>query len=107
MDYKASKYKKEEIDKFRETYRKRKSHRITLFVITLLALLVLGFVLLPLMDMIGINRRLWAPFAYVLIFGLIMASAYVWRCPACKGQLGDIFSTKYCPKCGLRFYDDI
>ena len=97
---------KEEIDNYRVTFLKRKSQRITLFVITLTALLVMGFVINPLMDVAGINRRLWAPIAYVLIFGLIIASAYVWRCPSCKGQLGDIFSTKYCPKCGLRFYDE-
>jgi len=106
MKHPPSKYTKEEIDNFRETFHKRKSQRITLFVITLIALLVFGFVMVPLMDMAGINRRLWAPIAYVMIFGLILGSAYVWRCPACKGQLGDIFSTKYCPKCGLRFYED-
>jgi len=107
MNFEPSKYTKEEIDNFREIYQKRKIQRITLFVITLIALLVFGFVIMPLMDMIGINRRLWAPIAYVLIFGLILLSAYVWRCPACKAQLGDIFSTKYCPKCGLKFYDEI
>ena len=106
MNNYTSKYTKEEIKKFREAFQKRKSQRITLFIITMMALLAIGFVLLPLMDMIGINRRIWAPIAYVLFFGLILLSAYVWRCPACKSQLGDIFSTKYCSKCGLRFYND-
>ena len=105
MDSYPSKYTEEEIKKFREIYHKRKSQRIVLFIFTLIALIAMGFVIMPLMDMIGINRRLWAPIAYVLIFGLILASAYVWRCPACKSQLGDIFNTKYCPKCSLKFYD--
>ena len=107
MNYDHSKYTKEEVKKLREIYHHRKSQRITLFIITLIALIGIGLVIMPFMDMIGINRRLWAPIAYILIFGLILASAYVWRCPACKGPLGDIFSTRYCPKCGFRFFDEI
>ncbi len=106
MNSNSSKYTKEEIKNIREIYHKRKSQRITLFIITLTALIVIGIVIMPFMDMIGINRRLWAPIAYLLIFGLIISSAFVWRCPACKGSLGDIFSTRYCPKCGFEFYDD-
>ena len=105
MNDDLSKYTKEEIENFRKIYYKRKSQRITLFLFTLIALIIIGIVIIPFMDYMGINRILWAPFVYVLIFGLILLSAYVWRCPACKGQLGDIFSTKYCPKCGLKFYD--
>ena len=107
MNYAPPKYTKEELKKLREEYHKRKSQRITLFIITLIALIVIGIVIMPFMDMIGINRRLWAPIAYLLIFGLIILSAYIWRCPACKGSLGDIFSARYCSKCGLKFYDEI
>ena len=101
------KYTEKEIKNFREEYHRRRSKRIILFYLTLAALVVIGIIIMPFMDAIGMPRRVWGPFAYAFIFGLILASAYVWKCPACKSQLGDIFSTKYCPKCGLKFYDEI
>ena len=91
--------------RIREEYRRRKSIRITLFVVALVFLTVVGIVVLPVMDSLGVHRLMWAPFVYLVMFFIILAIAFVWRCPVCNAILGDIFTTRFCSKCGLQFYD--
>ncbi|PLW96879.1 MAG: hypothetical protein C0591_07900 [Marinilabiliales bacterium] len=88
----AMEYTKEDIEKIRVEFQKRRKRRVGLFVFALGFLLIVGFVALPLMDYYGVPR---------LVIGL------VWRCPVCNGILGDVFTTKYCTKCGFHFSDKI
>jgi len=99
-------YTEEEIKEYRAAFKKRRSQRITIFWFALIFLLVVGFILLPLMDMLGVHRLAWAPFVYIIMFAVIILIALVWRCPACNALLGNVFNTKYCPKCGFNFDDD-
>ena len=96
----------DEVKKIRETYIKRRSLRIRIFVFTLVFLIIVGAILLPVMDNLGIPRRTWAPFVYFIMFIIIIAITFVWRCPVCNALLGDIFNTKFCSKCGFKFYQD-
>ena len=98
------KYSEEQIRKFKEEYAKRRSKRITIFWVTLAFLLVVGFIAIPLLDALGLPRMTWGPFVYIIVFGLIILIALVWRCPVCNGLLGDIFNTKYCSRCGFKFH---
>lgn len=99
-------YTEEEIKEYRAAFKKRRSQRITIFWFALIFLLVVGFMLLPLMDMLGVPRLAWAPFVYIIMFAVIILIALVWRCPACNGLLGDVFSAKYCPKCGIKLTNE-
>jgi len=68
--------------------------------------LFVGFIVMPLMDYLGVQRQLWAPLVYLFMFAVILSIAVLWRCPVCNGLLGNVFTTKYCSKCGFKF-DDI
>ncbi len=96
-------HSEDQIRKYKEEFKKRRSQRINIFVFALVFLLVVGLFILPVMDMLGVSRLAWAPFVYLIMFGLIISIAFVWRCPVCNGLLGDVFSTKYCSKCGFEF----
>ena len=97
-------YSEEQVKKYREEFKKRRSQRITIFVVALVFLILVGLFIMPLMDMLGVPRFVWAPFFYLFMFGILIAIALVWRCPVCNGLLGDVFNTKYCSKCGFKFY---
>lgn len=89
--------------KIKQEFLKRRSRRITLFVFALFFLLIVGFVAIPLMEMLQVAKYYWAPFVYLVMFGVIISIAYVWRCPVCNAMLGNVFTTKYCSKCGFKF----
>lgn len=99
-------FTKKEIKKIRDEFEKRRNRRVGLFVFALVFLLFVGFVTLPLMDHLNISRIVWAPFVYLIMFGVLIAIGFVWRCPVCNRLLGDVFTTKYCSKCGFKFSDD-
>jgi hypothetical protein len=96
---------KKELDRIRESFQKRKSFRRMLFIVVLLFLIFIGLLVMPLMDRLGIERLVWAPFVYLFMFLILVAIAMVWRCPACNALLGDVFTTRFCPKCGCKFVD--
>jgi hypothetical protein len=66
--------------------------------------LMLGVTLLafPSWELFGLPKLVWAPFFYLVMFGLIIAIAVVWRCPSCNALLGDVFRTRFCSSCGMR-----
>ncbi|MBI9036584.1 MAG: hypothetical protein JEY97_00505 [Bacteroidales bacterium] len=99
-------HSEDQITKYREEFKKRRSKRIILFGFSLVFLLSIGLIVLPIMDMLGVSKWVWAPFVYIIMFGVIIAISFVWRCPVCNGLLGDIFNTKYCSKCGFNFYSE-
>ena len=103
---KTMKFTREEIKKIREEFEKRRSRRIGIFVFALVFLLIVGFVAIPLMDHFNVSRMVWAPFVYLIMFAVLIGIGFVWRCPVCNGLLGDVFTTKYCSKCGFKFSDD-
>ncbi len=96
-------FTKEEIKKIRVEFENRRKRRVGLFVFALIFLLIVGFVVLPLMDHFGVPRLVWAPFVYLVMFGILIAIAFIWRCPVCNRLLGDVFTTKYCSNCGFKF----
>jgi len=71
-------------------------------IFLMLAVVVIAF---PSWKLFGLPKLTWAPFFYLIMFAHIIAIGFYWRCPACNGLLGDLFNTKYCSKCGLKFYD--
>jgi transcriptional regulator with XRE-family HTH domain len=87
--------------KIRQTFERRKKIRILTFVFALV-LLAAAVILLAL----GIPKRTWAPFFYLIFFADLIVIGLTWRCPSCNALLGDAFNTKLCPRCGFRFYDE-
>ena len=100
------KHSEEQIKKYREEFKKHRSKRIVILIVAVVFLVAIGLIVLPVMDMLGVSRLVWAPFVYLIMFGIIIAISIVWRCPVCNGLLGDIFNTKYCSKCGFNFSDE-
>jgi len=98
--------KDEDNKRYKEQFKKRRSSRINLFIFAIVFLLIVGIFILPVMDMLGVSRLAWAPVIYIVMFGVIIAIAVIWRCPVCNGLLGDVFTTKYCAKCGFNFSED-
>ena len=95
-------YTAEQIMHHREAFRRRRSVRIGIFILALSVMVAVTLLAFPSWELFGLPKMAWAPFFYLLMFGLIVLIALVWRCPACNGLLGDVFHTKYCPKCGLK-----
>jgi len=98
-------YSEDDIKKFKEKFRKRRSMRIGIFVLILFLLIGVTLLAFPSWELFGMKKLTWAPFFYLLMFGLITSIALIWRCPACNGLLGDVFTSKFCPKCGFKFLD--
>jgi transcriptional regulator with XRE-family HTH domain len=85
----------------RNMFEKRKQIRIFTFAF---AIFLLAAALLLLLS--GIPKLNWAPFFYLFFLLDLIVIGLTWRCPGCNGLLGDVFNMKYCPKCGLEFYDE-
>jgi len=96
---------KEELRDLQSVFQKRKKIRIIALFSALIFLLLVGFVIIPVMRAYDIPKLVWAPFIYLIMFGYIIGIAITWRCPGCGGLLGDAFNTRFCSRCGLRFYD--
>ena len=96
-------YSELEKKKYITEFQKRRSKRISILTATLIFLLLVGFIVMPLMDHLGVQRQIWAPFVYLIMFAVVISIAVLWRCPVCNGLLGDVFTTKYCSKCGFKF----
>ncbi len=62
-----------EIKKIRKEFEKRRKRRIGLFVFALGFLLIVGFVAIPLMDHFNVPKQVWAPFVYLVMFGVLIA----------------------------------
>jgi len=84
----------------RYMFEKRKQIRIFTFAFAIF-LLAAAFILL----LSGIPKLIWAPFFYILFFLDLIVIGLIWRCPGCNGLLGEVFSVKYCSKCGLKFFE--
>ena len=94
-----------ELEDLRRIFRKRRRIRIILAfsaIFFMLAVVVLAF---PSWRLFGLSKHLWTPFFYAIIFAHLIGIGFYWRCPGCNGILGDLFNTKDCHKCGLKFYD--
>ena len=96
-------FSEEEIKKFREEFQKRRSARLTIFFILILLMIGITLIAFPSWELLGMPKLAWAPFFYLIVFGLILVIAFIWRCPVCNGRLGDVFNTKFCSKCGFQF----
>lgn len=94
-------FSQEEIALFRQKFRKRRILRIAIFITAMVVLLAVVFTF-PHFRLFGMAKMTWAPFLYIIMFGLIIGIAVVWRCPACKANLGDPFRSRFCPQCGLK-----
>lgn len=103
INHKPWEFSEEEIERYQKKFRQRKSIRIAILIFMLFLLLAVATTF-PSFRLFGMSKLTWAPFFYLLIFGLIIAIALIWRCPACNAELANPFSTKFCPKCGFKFY---
>jgi len=90
---------------YRAEFKKRRIIRIAITFIILFILITVTIIAFPSWELFGMPKLQWAPFLYIIMFTLIILIGFVWRCPKCNGLLGDVFTTKYCSKCGLKFYD--
>jgi transcriptional regulator with XRE-family HTH domain len=90
-----------QLTKLRNMFEKRKQIRIFTFAFAMFL-----FAAALLLRLSGIARHSWAPFFYLLFFLDLIVIVIIWRCPGCNGLLGEVFSVKYCSKCGLKFYDE-
>jgi len=96
---------KQELAALRRIFQKRRKIRI-LTAGAAIALMA-GVVILSdsNWNLFGMPKRVWAPYFYLALFIHLIGIAFTWRCPGCNGLLGDVFSTRFCPKCGMNFYD--
>ena len=92
----------EEKKKYLESFKKRRFIRLAIFF-TAICLMLAVLTTFPDFRVLGMTKSTWAPFFYVIMFGLIIGIGLVWRCPVCNALLGDPFNTKYCSKCGFKF----
>lgn len=94
-----------EIKLYRKIFQQRKRIRLGIMVIFISLLIMLLGLAFRSWNLFGMPKQVWAPFVYGIFFILLIAIGLTWRCPACNGLLGDVFNTRYCSKCGLKFYD--
>ena len=93
----------ERLDEYRKQYERRKRFRLITFgtaIFLMIAVALLGF---PTWEIFGLPKHVWAPYFYLLMFAHIIGIALTWRCPGCNSLLGDVFNTRFCSNCGLRF----
>ncbi len=95
----------EEIERLRRIFLKRKNIRKVTLISAIIFLVIAGAVIIPVTRAYSIPKMTWAPFVYIIMFAHIIGIAINWRCPGCGGLLGDVFNTRFCSKCGLKFYD--
>ena len=96
----------ENLAQFRKEFRRRKKIRLGIFFSALVLMIGVAVLAFPSWVLFGLPKGVWAPFFYLVMFALIGSIALVWKCPACGSLLGDVFSTRYCSKCGICFEDD-
>ena len=89
----------------RKKFLKRRQIRIWISVIAIFLMISVTLIAFPTWELFGMPKLIWAPFFYLIMFALIIGIGVFWRCPSCNGLLGDVFNTKYCPKCGHKFID--
>lgn len=90
--------KDESIEEYRRKFQRR---RVMRTVIAFSAALVL--LLAALASILSwVPKHVWGLIYYVLMCLHLIAILIVWRCPGCNAVLGEVFSTHYCNKCGLR-----
>ena len=52
---------------------------------------------------LGIPFSVAGPISYFVFLATLVFHIMVWRCPACNAYLGLVASSRFCPKCGVRF----
>jgi hypothetical protein len=51
---------------------------------------------------LGIPFSIAGPVAYITFLATLVVHILIWRCPVCRGYLGLVGSSKFCPKCGTQ-----
>ena len=100
----SEQYTDEQNRQFQQEFQKRKKRRITVFIIAM-SLLIGVFFTYPSFVLFGMPKHVWGPIFTLVILGLIIFIIVDWRCPVCKGMMGDVFQSRFCPKCGYKFKD--
>ena len=96
----------DDMAQYYKKFEQRRIVRIALSVFAVVFLISVGLLSLNNWVLFGMPKRVWAPFVYIVMFGVIGAIAFVWRCPGCNAMLGDVTNTRYCSKCGLHLRKD-
>jgi transcriptional regulator with XRE-family HTH domain len=86
-------------------FEKRKRFRLATFYTAIILMIAITLVGFPTWELFGLPKHVWAPYFYLLMFAHIIGIALTWRCPGCNAILGDVYNTRYCSNCGLRFYN--
>ncbi len=87
--------------RLRTVFKRRRAARKGICFAALALMVGVTLLAFPSWELLGLPKLVWAPFFYLVMFGLIIAIAVVWRCPLCNGLLGDVFTTRFCSKCGI------
>lgn len=91
---------------YRKSFERRKQIRMITFFIAIFMMIAVFILAFPSWVLFGMPKQVWAPFFYLILFADLIGILLTWRCPGCNGLLGEVFSQRYCSKCGLRFYDE-
>jgi hypothetical protein len=87
--------------RLRAVFKRRRAARKVICFGALALMVGVTLLAFPSWELFGLPKLVWAPFFYLVMFGLIIAIAVMWRCPSCNALLGDVFSTRFCSKCGM------
>jgi transcriptional regulator with XRE-family HTH domain len=93
-----------ELEKYRKSFAVRKKYRIITFIAAIVLMISVVILAFPTWVLWGMPKHVWAPYFYLIMFAHLIGIGLTWRCPACNALLGDVFNTRYCSKCGLKFY---
>ena len=100
----SEQYTDEQNRQFQQEFQKRKKRRLLVFIIAM-GLMIGALFTFPDFVLFGMQKSVWGPVFTLLIIGLLIFIFIDWRCPVCKGLMGDVFQSKFCPKCGYKFKD--
>jgi hypothetical protein len=100
----TAQYTEEQKRQFQQEFHKRKKRRLMVFIIAM-GFMIGALFTFPNFILFGLPKHVWGPVFTLIILGLLIFIIIDWRCPVCKGFMGDVFQTKFCPKCGYKFRD--
>jgi hypothetical protein len=100
----SKQYTEEQKRHFQQEFQKRKKRRLTVFFIVI-GLMIGALFTYPNFVLFGMPKTVWGPVFTLVILGLLLVIIIDWRCPVCNGLMGDVFQTKFCPRCGYKFRD--
>ncbi len=102
----VTRYSEDQLAEFRRIHRSRRSRRFYSTAISMLVLLVL-FTAISVSDdrPFGLDGFIVIPALVVVLMISLYFEYRNTRCPACGGGIGNMWSQRFCPTCGVRLVD--